>query len=143
MATISEGLVKGKKWGWQTNGILGISARNLNLNLFANYAHLSKIRCSESTYHFANGNNSHERSDFEQMGQPLTAMLSAEWRIKRNLLGVSYTFASLRMNGDADNLTAQDKNIRTSSVAHNTNHTLQVYDELSLGKSTISMLYSY
>lgn len=143
MATISEGLVKGKKWGWQTNGILGISARNLNLNLFANYAHLSKIRCSESTYHFANGNNSYERSDFEQMGQPLTAMLSAEWRIKRNLLGVSYTFASLRMNGDADNLTAQNKNIHTSSVAHNTNHTLQVFDELSLGKSTISMLYSY
>lgn len=143
MATISEGVVKGKKWGWQTNGIIGVSMRSLNLNLFANYAHLSKKRYSESTYHFADGNNSHEKSNFEQTGQPLTAMLSAEWRTKRNLLGASYSLASLRMDGYADNLTTQNITFRKTTAVHNTNNALQVYNELSLGKSTISMLYSY
>lgn len=143
MSTLSEKLVRGKKWGGQTSGIFGVNFKNLNVNLFANYAHLSKLRSSESTYHFADGEGGTEMSDFKQVGQPLTTMLSAEWRLKKNVFGVAYTFASLHVDEDADNTTVEDEMIQRQSVTNNKNHTLQVYDDFSIGKSSISVLYNY
>lgn len=143
MGTVSDKLTKGKKWGDQVNALFALGLKNLNLNLFATYANQSKSRYSSTTYYFDEASPKRETSSFRQKGQPLTTMLSGEWKLKNNLLGVSYTYASLRVDQDADNMSVANEPFKKLTDTRNANHTLQVYDDMKLGNTTLSLLYNY
>lgn len=143
MGTVSDKLTKGKKWGDQVNALFALGLKNLNLNLFATYANQSKSRYSGTTYYFDEASPKRETSSFRQKGQPLTTMLSGEWKLKNNLLGVSYTYASLRVDQDADNMSVANEPFKKLTDTRNANHTLQVYDDMKLGNTTLSLLYNY
>lgn len=143
MGTVSDKLTKGKKWGDQVNGMFGLGLKNLNLNLFATYANQSKSRYSGTTYYFDEASPQRETSNFRQKGQPLTTMLSGEWKLKNNLFGVSYTYASLRVDQDADNTSVDNEPFKKLTDTRNVNHTLQVYDDMKWGNTTLSLLYNY
>lgn len=143
MGTVSDKLTKGKKWGDQVNALFALGLKNLNLNIFATYANQSKSRYSGTTYYFDEASPKRETSSFCQKGQPLTTMLSGEWKLKNNLLGVSYTYASLRIDQDADNMSVANEPFKKLTDTRNANHTLQVYDDMKLGNTTLSLLYNY
>lgn len=143
MGTVSDKLTKGKKWGDQVNALFALGLKNLNLNIFATYANQSKSRYSSTTYYFDEASPKRETSSFRQKGQPLTTMLSGEWKLKNNLLGVSYTYASLRVDQDADNMSVANEPFKKLTDTRNANHTLQVYDDMKLGNTTLSLLYNY
>lgn len=143
MGTVSDKLTKGKKWGDQVNALFALGLKNLNLNLFATYANQSKSRYSSTTYYFDEASPKRETSSFRQKGQPLTTMLSGEWKLGKNLLGVSYTYASLRVDQDADNMSVDNEPFKKLTDTRNANHTLQVYDDMKLGNTTLSLLYNY
>ncbi len=143
MGTVSDKLTKGKKWGDQVNALFALGLKNFNLNIFATYANQSKSRYSSTTYYFDEASPKRETSSFRQKGQPLTTMLSGEWKLKNNLLGVSYTYASLRVDQDADNMSVANEPFKKLTDTRNANHTLQVYDDMKLGNTTLSLLYNY
>lgn len=143
MGTVSDKLTKGKKWGDQVNALFALGLKNLNLNLFATYANQSKSRYSSTTYYFDEASPKRETSSFRQKGQPLTTMLSGEWKLGKNLLGVFYTYASLRVDQDADNMSVDNEPFKKLTDTRNANHTLQVYDDMKLGNTTLSLLYNY
>ena len=143
MGTVSDKVTKGKKWGDQVNALFALGLKNLNFNLFATYANQSKSRYSGTTYYFDEASPKRETSNFRQKGQPLTTMLSGEWKLGKNLLGVSYTYASLRVDQDADNTSVDNEPFKKLTDTRNVNHTLQVYDDMKWGNTTLSLLYNY
>lgn len=142
MAMLNTGVVKGRFWGELINGMFAFSIKKVNINIFANYANQKKARVSNSLYEFSESAHVRELSDFTQHGKPLATMGSVEWREKNNLIGCSYTYSSLSLGANYNNSSSNTPTWTKNSNTKNHYHTLQMYDDWSVGKTTISFLYS-
>lgn len=142
MAMINAGAVKGHNFGGLTNGMFAVNVKDVSINLFANYANQKKTRREESTYAFSSSEHTRELSDFTQHGRPFTTTGSVEWKTRSNLLGGSYTYASLLVDADYNNASSDATIWTKNSNARNHNQTFQLYDDWNIGKNIISFLYS-
>lgn len=142
MAIINAGATKGHDWGGQVNGLFAFNVKEVNVNIFTSYTNQKKTRASESLYEFADNEQVREFSDFTQRGRPLATTSSVEWRKKNNLLGCSYTYSSLLLDANYNNSSSNTPTWTKNSDTKNHYSTLQIYDDWSIGKSTISFLYS-
>ena len=143
ITNISESITKGKKWSERTNVFFGFNKKNLNINFFTNYAKMSKSRLSSTTYNFETNQLVSETSFFQQKATPYTSMLSAESKNNNNRLGISYIHESLKLNEIGENTTIANDVISKKSHSANQNDILQIYDDYSFEKNTISLLYSF
>lgn len=142
MAVVNAGITKGHDWGGMVNEMLALSLKEININIFTNYANQKKSRMSESYYGFATNEDTRELSDFIQHGKPLTTTGSLEWKRNNNLLGCSYTFSSLSLDDNYTNSSTNDATWKQILNKRNLNNIWQLYNDLSIGKSTVDFLYS-
>ena len=142
MAIINAGATKGHDWGGLVNGLFAFNVKEVNINIFTSYTNQKKERASESLYEFADNEQVRQFSDFTQRGRPFATTSSVEWRKKTNLLGCSYTYSSLLLDANYNNSSSNTPTWTKNSNTKNHYNTLQIYDDWSIGNSTISFLYS-
>lgn len=143
MAMINVGAIKGHDYGGQTNGMFAFNVKDVSINIFTNYANQKKARTSESLYEFSDNEQVKEFSDFTQHGKPFATTGSMEWRKRNNLLGCSYTYSSLLLDANYNNFSSNALTWIKNSNSNNHYNTLQIYDDWSTRKSTISFLYTF
>lgn len=140
---INVGAIKGHDYGGQTNGMFAFNVKDVSINIFTNYANQKKARTSESLYEFSDNEQVKEFSDFTQHGKPFATTGSMEWRKRNNLLGCSYTYSSLLLDANYNNFSSNALTWIKNSNSNNHYNTLQIYDDWSTRKSTISFLYTF
>lgn len=142
MAMINAGAMKGSCYGGQTSGMFALTEKDVNINIFANYANQNKTRISKTLYEFPEDEHVWEFSDFTQHGKPFATTCSIEWKKRKNLIGCSYTYSSLMLDADYLNSSSYSLAWMKNSNIKNHYNMLQIYDDWNIGKSTIKLLYA-